>query len=285
MQAPGPGPALGTQLHEPAPLRRRLGLDEVPHQAVCGVVDQRLARAGQLLEALRGIHRVPAGERPAGSRIAGDDLTGADADPSAEPHPERPLQLVTQPGEQLVQLNRRPHRPEGVVVVEPRNAEHRHERVAGIRLDGAAVALEHLPHAVEVARAGATARLGVDVLGLGRGLDHAGEQHGHGLARLVSWLWGAGARPSRLRAQLEDLLRARQPAQLLAAEVDQLGVGRQAVADDLGRGLRQQRRGTRREPPQSRGAVERGAEVVPVALVRLAGVDRDPHARLEAAGP
>ena len=52
--------------------------------------------------------------------------------------------------------------------------------------------------------------------------------------------------------------------------------------DDLRRRLRQQRRAAGRERPQPGGAVERGAEVVAVALVRLAGVERDPHAQARA---
>ena len=54
---------------------------------------------------------------------------------------------------------------------------------------------------------------------------------------------------------------------------------------ELPGGLRQQRRAAVREPPQAGGPVERGAEVVAAALVRLARVEGHAHAQVEVAVP
>ena len=57
-------------------------------------------------------------------------------------------------------------------------------------------------------------------------------------------------RPSPARAQLEDPLRPREVAQLVRAEVHELGAGREPVVHELPRGLREQRRAAVRESAQ-----------------------------------
>ena len=61
------------------------------------------------------------------------------------------LQFLVQPGEALPHLGCGPDRTQGVVLVQDRNAEHGHHRVADELLDGALVALDDRLHLVEVA--------------------------------------------------------------------------------------------------------------------------------------
>jgi hypothetical protein len=204
---PARAPVARAQLHEPTAELRGLRLDQVPHQALSRVVDQRLARARQLLEALGCVHGVSARERLAGSGSVRDHLARADPHPGAEPNPERQLHFLTEPGERLVQLDRRAHGSKRVVLVQQRDAEHRHENVPGISLDRAAVALEHSPHCVEIARADPPARLGVEGRTVGEHVDHTSEHDGHRLTGLLTRPRRHAA-PGRGRDQLEYLLGA-----------------------------------------------------------------------------
>ena len=88
-------------------------------------------------------------------------------------------------GQRVAHLDRRPHRPQRVVLVHDRHAEHGHHRVADELLDGAAVALDDRLHPLEVAREQRAQRLRVEPLAeRGRAGDVA-EEDGHGLALLA----------------------------------------------------------------------------------------------------
>ena len=152
--------------HEPAPASVADSTShEVPHEPERRLVDQDLAGAGRLLQALRGVHRMPARRGTAGSGPLCDHLARADPDTGAEPNAEAPRSSSSRELRQrLPELHRRPHRAQGIVVVEGGHAEHGHERVARVCLDRAAVSLEHRPHVLEVTRADPAARLGVGSL-------------------------------------------------------------------------------------------------------------------------
>ena len=86
-----------------------------------------------------------------------------------------------------MQLDRRPHRPQGIVVMQQWDAEDGHDRVADELLYLAAVLLEHAPRLAEVALHDTAHRLGVARLAEGGGAGHVDEDHGDDLARLRHW--------------------------------------------------------------------------------------------------
>ena len=75
------------------------------------------------------------------------------------------------------ELERGPHRPLGVVLLRDRRAPDGHHGVADELLDRAAVALDHRPRAVEVAREQLAHLLRVARLRQRREADQVGEQH------------------------------------------------------------------------------------------------------------
>src|SRR5262249_34482495 len=81
------------------------------------------ARAG-------GVDGTAGGQPRAGAGVAGDPLAGVPPDPVRElPLPARG-ELLVQLQQRALHVGRGPHRPEGVVLVHPGQAEHRHDRVA-----------------------------------------------------------------------------------------------------------------------------------------------------------
>ena len=116
----------------------RLDLDGILGQLQRRVADQDLARLGGLLEPGGEVDRVTGGQA---LRRAGDDLAGRHAD----------APLDAQLRERVAHLDRRAQRPERVVLVHDRHAEHRHHRVADELLDAAAVALDDALHPLEIA--------------------------------------------------------------------------------------------------------------------------------------
>ena len=99
------------------------------HESLGRRADENLAGARSLLEALGDVHCVACGERLAGAR---DDLPGVDADPHLEPEGR----------DGVAHLEGRAYRSQGVVLVDLRDTEDRHRRVADELLHRAAVALE-----------------------------------------------------------------------------------------------------------------------------------------------
>ena len=76
------------------------------------------------------------------------------------------------------ELERGAHRTLGVVLLRDRRAPERHHGVADELLDAAAVALDHVPRRLEVAREELARLLGVAALGLRREADEVGEEDG-----------------------------------------------------------------------------------------------------------
>ena len=252
---------------EEALVGSRLERHRVAHEPAGGGVDGDLVRAGLLLQALGVVHRIAGRRRSTPGPALGDHLAGRHADPGAARM-------------RAAQLGRRPHRAQRVVLVQERHSEDGHHDVAGIVVHGGAMPLQDGAHAGERLRAEPPARLGVQLL---VGPVETGEQGRDGLAGRSRR--GRCERAVSCRAQLEHPLRPRQVAQLMGAQVHELRAGREPVVHQLPGGLRQQRRAAIREAPQAGGPVERRAEVVAAAFVRLARVEGHAHTQVEVAVP
>jgi hypothetical protein len=75
------------------------------------------------------------------AHVAGDHLAGVHAGAILQPDAVDLLELSVDPDEFLLHLGGGPHRAERVVLVEPGEAEHGHDCVADVLLDGPAVPL------------------------------------------------------------------------------------------------------------------------------------------------
>src|SRR5215203_2630303 len=117
--------------------------------------------------------------------IAGYHLAGIDAGPHSQLDPVLRSELLVQLGERLPQLRGRPHRAQGVVLVEDRYPERGHHRVADELLHRAAVVLEHAADLDEVARDDMPVGLGVEPLAEGRRVDQIGEHDRDRLAHFA----------------------------------------------------------------------------------------------------
>ena len=171
----------------------------------------------------------------------------------------------------------------GVVLVEQRHAEDGHQRVARIVLHASrrgARARRARPRGSAHWRGGAPRRRAPRPPG-----SSITQANSTVTVLRVSCSGAAIAPAPASSAQLEDLLGRDRPRSSWLPEVDQLGARRAG-----GRARSRWWPATaasrpRRERPQPGRPVQRGAEVVAAALVRLARVDRDAHAQLEPARP
>ena len=102
------------------------------------------AREGSLLQPRRDVHGVAGDERRACRWITGYDLTGVDADPQLELRAVPLAEFGVHARHHIEQPPRRVDAADGVVLVDPGDAEYSHHSVADELLDGAAVALEAL---------------------------------------------------------------------------------------------------------------------------------------------
>ena len=172
--------------------------DERPRR----LADQDVAGGGRLLEPGSHVHGVAHDERLALRRIPREHVAGVDADAGLDlPHlPHR-----------VTHLERRPQRPQRVVLVHGGDAEDGHQRVADHLLDNAAVSLHGLADRRVEPRHHAAHDLGVGPLGERRRADDVAEEHGHGLSHLAG---GGGVGAERRAARIAE---ARPVRVLLAA--------------------------------------------------------------------
>ena len=161
-----------------------LGVDGVPDEPVRRLPEEDLERGRGLLEPSRDVDRVAGDEPLSGRRVAGDDLAGVHARPVDEPDAPASLELVVQRRERPLHVRGRADGAQRVVLVERRQPEDRHDRVADVLLDRAAVVLQHRPHLVEVAGQHLSQRLRVERLAEARRALEVGEDDGHRLADL-----------------------------------------------------------------------------------------------------
>ena len=117
--------------------RHLLAAGGVPDERPGRLADEHLSRLGRLLEAGCDVDRVADHEGFTLRRIAGEHVAGVDPDPG--------LDLAHLP-DRVAHLEGRPQRPQRVVLVHRRDAEHCHEGVADHLLDRPAVALDRRAH-------------------------------------------------------------------------------------------------------------------------------------------
>ena len=91
----------------------------------------------------------------------------------------RRSQLFVQPVQRLPQLGGSPDRTERIVLPDPGNAEHGHDRVSDEFLDRPAVPLDHRAHRLVVASEHGLEPLRVEQLAELGGPDDVGEQDRH----------------------------------------------------------------------------------------------------------
>ena len=145
-----------------------LHLDRVAHERERRRTKQDVAGLRRLLESGSDVDRVSRREPLLRAR---DHLPGVDADPGLD------LEL----GQRVAHLGRRPHRPQRVVLVRDRHAEHRHHRVADELLHRPAVALDDRLHPLEVAGEQGSQGLRIHRLAKGSRAGDVAEENGDGL--------------------------------------------------------------------------------------------------------
>jgi hypothetical protein len=101
--------------------------------------DQHLTRPRRLLQPRSDVHGIASGETLLG---AGEHLASIDADPTID----------TEVRQGIAHLHRRAARPECIVLVRRRYAEHRHHRITDELLHQTAVRLHDRLHPLEIAR-------------------------------------------------------------------------------------------------------------------------------------
>ena len=120
-------------------------------------------RGGGLLESCRDVDRIARRESFLRAR---HHLARVDADAAGDP----------QLGQRVAHLDRSATRPQCIVLVRRRDAEHRHHGVANELLDGAAVSLDDRLHLLEVACEQRPQRLGIGLLSQLRRAAEVAEQ-------------------------------------------------------------------------------------------------------------
>jgi hypothetical protein len=161
-----------------------LGRDRLPHEPVGRLADQDLPGLRGALETRGGVHGVSGDERLSPARVPGDHLAGEEARSERERHSPALAELLVQAMQRVPHLLRRAHRPQGVVLVDLRDPEDRHHRVADELLHHAAVALEHHLDLVEAAGDQPAHGLRVQLLSEAGRVGDIREEDGDDLAHL-----------------------------------------------------------------------------------------------------
>src|SRR6266511_1561180 len=164
------------------------------------LADEDLERGGGLLEPRGDVDRVSGDETLPGPRIAGDDLPGVHPRPVLDLHPPTLLELLVQSPQRLLHRSGRTHGPQRVVLVDPRQPEDGHDRVADVLLDAPAVVLEDLAHLLEVAGHELAERLRVERLAEVRRALEVGEDDRDRLPHLLRGELRRELRPAETEA-------------------------------------------------------------------------------------
>ena len=112
------------------------------------------------------------------------DLARVHAGARDDRHAPRALELLVQRLQALPHLQRGADGAQGVVLVQLRDAEDGHHRIADELLDHAAVTLDDDLHLVEVPGDEPAQRLRVELLPEAHRVGYVGEEHGHDLPHL-----------------------------------------------------------------------------------------------------
>ncbi len=160
--------------------RHRTGLvrlDEGRARAVDVVGDHGLARARDRVQPggqVDGVARHRVGAVNGAARVGGHHLAARDADVGGKRAPE----LGRQRAHGRVYARRGAQRPQRVVAVRDRRAEHAHDRVADVLVDRAAALRDQAVDQLEIAREQPVHVLGVEFARQLRVPREVGEQHG-----------------------------------------------------------------------------------------------------------
>lgn len=148
--------------------------------------DQDLPRAGVLLQPGGHVDRLAGDQRlPGGGVGTGHHLPGVDADPDTDAQAEALLQFGVEAFQRLADAEGGGERPAGVVLVDVRDAEDRHDGIADEFLRCPATRLDLRAHQPEPAQGDGAQRLRVEGAGERGGADHVAEEHGHRLALVL----------------------------------------------------------------------------------------------------
>ena len=140
------------------------------------LADDDLVRSCRGLELRGNAHRLSGDEALARVRRSGDDLAGLDPDPDLEPDPVLLRELLVERRDTDADVEGGACRAQRVVLVRDRDAERRHDCVAGELLHGAAVSRDRRRDRLEVALQDAPERLGIERLGERHRLDDVDEE-------------------------------------------------------------------------------------------------------------
>ena len=162
-----------------------LDVDEVAHELIRQPADQDLVCGSGLLQAGCRVDGVAGHEPLPGGRVAGDHLAGVDPGPIRELHAVPRQEVLVELAERLLHAMRGADRPERVVLVQLRQAEDGHDRVADVLLDRPAVEVEDRLHRVEVAGHDLAERFGIERLAEVRRALEVREDDRDGLAHLL----------------------------------------------------------------------------------------------------
>ena len=168
----------------------RDGANRGPHQPPRFGPEQDLAGRSHLFQPGGDVDGVTGDQALPRRGIAGDNISGVDAGPDLEPDAAVSRQLVVERSEARAHLRRRAHGAQRVVLVQLRDPENRHDRVADELLHRAAVALDHCPHGVEIAPHDIAERFRVQALAKNGRARHIREHHRHRLAGRRRWRGG-----------------------------------------------------------------------------------------------
>ena len=167
----------------------RLDNDGVPDKAIGPLADEHLALLCSLLEPRRHIDGIARRKLLIRGAVTNDHLARVDAGTRQDTNAVLARKIDVHAIESLTHVERRSHRPKGIVFVYRRHAEHRHDRVADELLDRAAVSLDRCLHRIEVTPHHAPERLGIESFTERGRPDDVREDDGdhlprHSLARL-----------------------------------------------------------------------------------------------------
>jgi hypothetical protein len=164
-----------------------------------------LARRRRLLEAGGDVDGIAGDEGLPGRGIAADDLARVQANAEGDGRAEATAQMLVQPCEAILHLERRPAGAESIVLVRLRNAEDGDDGIADELLHRAAVALERPAHLVEVGEHELPDRLGIDALAHRRRAGHVAEEQRGELTPLGSGGGEGGAAEATVEKPLGAL--------------------------------------------------------------------------------
>jgi hypothetical protein len=187
------GLGLALRLHELGGLHHH----GVSNEAVRAVADQDLACRRRLLEARGGVHRIAGNECLPSRGITSNHFAGVDARARDDLDAGIAHELFVEHPESLTHLGGRPDGPQGVVLVDLRDAEHGHHCIPDELLDRATVAFQHGTHCVEVPSHHPSERFGIEALAERRRAGDVREEYRDGLADLTGIL-GRERRSARL---------------------------------------------------------------------------------------